>query len=98
MSYAKQVVELAEQIREEGRKLESLESGRNRWMKPEAETFYIGSTSYWVVRKDGTVTPGLEAIQREAVKLHDAQIIAAKSRIEGLRFKLVQLAKNGGAA
>ena len=98
MSYAKQVVELADQIREEARKLESLEKGRNRWTTPKAETFHVGSTNYWVVRENGTVTPGLEAIQREAVKLHDDQIFAAKSRIEGLRFKLVQLAKNGGAA
>lgn len=98
MSYEEQVVELASQIGDEASKLKSLEKARNRWTQPKGETFYIGGTNYWVVREDGTVTPGLEAIQREAIKLHDDQIFAAKSRIEGLRWKLVQLGKTGGAA
>ena len=98
MSYAEQILEITDQIKAEAEKLRALENGRQGWTKPKGETFYIGKQNYWVVRENGTVMPGLEAIQREAIKLYDDKIFEANSRIEGLRFKLVKLAKEGGAA
>lgn len=98
MSNTKEMEELAQQIKKEARTLEALRSGLMRWTKPETEVFRIGRANYWVVRKDGKVTYGLEAIQREAVKLHNDRISATKKRIVGLHTKLAQLGKNGGAA
>lgn len=98
MSYTKQIVEIAQQIEREARALGSLEEDRAEWTKPDGRRYSIGEWRYPVVRKDGTVTPGLEGVQREALAVLDGMISAQRSKIEGLRFKLVQLAKNGGAA
>lgn len=98
MSYANQIEELAWQIGSEARALRELQKERASWLTPGGKAFYVGNDSHYVVRKDGSVCPGLEGVQREAVKLHDERIIAANSRIEGLRFKLVNLAKTGGNA
>ena len=101
MSYAKQIIDIAKAIREEADVLASLEKSRSKWLLPECEIFDFGSKRYYVVRKDGTVTPGLEGIQREALKLHDDQIFKSRSRLEGLRFKLANLGKlthEGGTA
>ena len=101
MSYAKQIIDIASAIGEEAGVLASLEKERSEWVRPERNCFSVGRTRYYVVRKDGTVTPGLEGIQREALKLHDDQIFKSRSRLEGLRFKLANLGKlthEGGAA
>ena len=93
MSYAKQIIDIARAIGEEAGVLASLEKERSEWVMPERNTFSVGRTRYYVVRKNGTVTPGLEGIQREALKLHDDQIFKSRSRLEGLRFKLANLGK-----
>lgn len=101
MSYAKQIIDIASAIGEEAGVLASLEKERSEWIRPERNCVAVGRTRYYVVRKDGTVTPGLEGIQREALKLHDEQIFKSRSRLEGLRFKLANLGKltqEGGAA
>ena len=101
MSYAKQIIDIASAIGEEAGVLASLEKERSEWVRPERNYFSVGRTRYYVVRKDGTVTPGLEGIQREALKLHDDQIFKSRSRLEGLRFKLANLGKlthEGGTA
>ena len=101
MSYAKQIIEIASAIGEEAGVLASLEKERSEWISPGRNWVSIGAKRYYVVGKDGTVTPGLEGIQREALKLHDDQIFKSRSRLEGLRFKLANLGKltnEGGAA
>lgn len=98
MSYTKQIVEITDQIAREACALESLEEDRAEWVKPDGRKFSAGAWRFPVVRQDGTVTPGLDGIHREAVKLLDGLIASQRSKIEGLRFKLVQLAKNGSAA
>lgn len=84
---------LSECITIVAKQIATLEKGRQEWMKPRYKTFYIGDTQYYVVREDGTVTPGLEGVQREAIKAHDNALILAKSRLEGLRYELAQLGK-----
>jgi hypothetical protein len=51
-----------------------------------------------VTRDDGTTPAALQGIKREAIKAFDDLIFAKKSELEGLRFKLVNLAKQVGAA
>lgn len=97
MSYTKQIIEITDQIAQEAHSLNSLEEDRAEWVGPEGRRLRAGPWNYHVVRKDGTVTPGLEGVQRETLKLLDGLIFVQKSKIEGLRFKLVQLGKNGGA-
>jgi len=98
MNYIKQVAELANYIQETASVITSLETERDNWLKPAFKTFSVGGTQYHVIRKDGTVTPGLEGVQSEAIKLHDHMIFKNKSKLEGLRFKLAQLGKTGGSA
>lgn len=98
MSYAADIEKIAEQIGQEARTLRHLEKDRASWVKPKGKSFQLGEYNYPVVRESGTITPGLEGIQREALKLLDGMILSQKSKIEGLRFKLVQLGKTGGAA
>lgn len=98
MTYAERIVTIAKEIQAEADRLVSLEKTRSEWVTPEREWLTIGPSRYYIVGKNGKVTSGLEGVQREMLKIHDAQIAQSKSRIEGLRFKLVQAAKQGGAA
>lgn len=101
MSYAKKISDIASAIGEEAGVLASLEKERSEWVRPERNWVSVGAKRHYVVQKDGTVTPGFEGIQREALKLHDDQIFKSRSRLEGLRFKLANLGKlthEGGAA
>ena len=52
----------------------------------------------YVTREDGTTPAPLQGIKREAIKAFDDLIFAKKSELEGLRFQLVNLAKQGGTA
>lgn len=97
MSYTAKIVALAKSILEEAEKAEALEKDLANWKRPKGQTHRVGGTSFYVVREDGSVTPGLEGMQREAVGLLERQILKAHGRIEGLRFQLVKLGKTGGA-
>lgn len=93
MSYAKQIIDIAKAISEEAAVLASLEKERSEWIMPGRNWISVGAKRYNVVGNDGTVTPGFEGIQREALKLHDDHIFKSRSRLEGLRFKLANLGK-----
>ena len=98
MTYAEKIAAIAKEIAAEADHLDRLGKGRSEWVTPQREWVAVGADRYYVVGKDGKVTAGLEGMQREALKIHDIQIARSKGRIEGLRFKLVQIAKQGGAA
>ncbi|MBU3577547.1 DUF4461 domain-containing protein [Polynucleobacter sp. UK-Kesae-W10] len=95
MTYQEQMKNIAEQIISQCSALYRLEENRNDWVKPEGHSLMIGSNHYYAVRKDGSVTPGLEAVQAEMLKLIDNQIFKANSKLEGLRFQMIQLGKTG---
>ena len=92
-SYIKKMAEAAKKIIEITDEITHLENDRGAWTRPEYRTFDFGGRRYYLVRKDGTVTPGLEAFQAEALKAIDRQIANAHSRLEGARYALVQLGK-----
>lgn len=79
---------LASSVKVQVSAIKSLEKERARWVEPEAQWIAIGERRYWVVRKDGTVTAGLEGLQREAIKAHDLALFSARSELEGLLWKL----------
>lgn len=91
--YIKKMAEAAKKIIEITDEIGHLQGEREAWAKPECRTFDFGGKRYYLVRKDGTVTPGLEAFQAEALKAIDRQIESAHSRLEGSRYALVQLGK-----
>ena len=79
---------LASSIKVQVSTIKALEEERSKWVDPESHWIAIGENRYWVVRKDGTVTTGLEGLQREAIKAHDIALFSAKSVLEGLLWKL----------
>ena len=95
MSYYKNVVALAEQIKEKAEQIAILEKHRNDWIIPKGTTFWLGHHRH-VTAENGTTPAALQGIKREAIKAFDDLILSKKSEIEGLRFKLVNLAKQGG--
>ena len=97
MSYTEQIIEITSEIKTLAVRIADLEKERDAWTnRNRGKNFYIGGKSCKVFQQDGTVDPRLEGVQREAIRLHDAEIIKAKGLIEGLRYKLVRVAKNGG--
>lgn len=97
MTYYKQVADLAKQIQDKAEALASLESDRNDWIRPKGASFWLGHHMD-VTRDDGTTPVALQGVKREAIKAYDDLILAKKGELEGLRFKLVNLAKQGSAA
>ena len=99
MSYTKQIIEITSEIKTVALRIADLEDEREAWTdRKRGKSFYIGGKPCKVFQQDGTVDPRIEGVQREAISLHDAEIIKAKGLIEGLRYKLVRAAKNGGQA
>ena len=94
MTYTETIIKLTDAIDSLARTLKNLEKERDSWVNPERSTsFRMLGKARKVVRADGTITPGLEGVQRETVRLYDAEILSVKSQIEGLRYKLVLVAK-----
>lgn len=87
------IARLADEIKEQVDTIKSIERGKAEWFKPEVKIVGIGPMTHYVVRKDGTVNPHLAGWQREAVKAHDDKIFSAKGKLEGLRYRLVELLK-----
>jgi hypothetical protein len=97
MSYYKQVADLARQIQDKAEAITSLEKHRNDWIKPKGATFWLGHHQH-VTDEDGTTPTALQDIKRETIKAFDDLILTKKGELEGLRFKLVNIAKATGAA
>ncbi len=98
MSYIKKVNELAGAIKHQADLIESLEKSRGEWLTPERKTLSMAGNSSYIVRKDKTVNPVWAGVQREAIKAHDEAIFLAKGKLEGLRYQIAKLGKEGGAA
>lgn len=96
MSYYQDMALIAKQIGKAANELEEIEKARRHWVEPRATTFWVGYHMN-VTREDGSTPKQLEGIKREALKAYDEMIFSKKSELEGLRFKLVNLAKQGGA-
>ena len=92
------LAELAADIKKQADKISALEKSKAEWLKPENRTFALGSMNYYVVNKDGAAAPSLAALQREAIKAHDEAIFLAKGKLEGLRYQMAKLGREGGAA
>lgn len=97
MSYYQDIANIAKQIQDTAEQLQGVKKNRNEWIKPKGATFWVGHHQY-VTREDGTTPAHLEGVKREALKAYDDLIFAKQNELEGLRFKLVNLAKQGGAA
>ena len=97
MSYYQSVVNVAKKIQSVAQEISDLKKERNRWTEPKSASFHLLHHTY-VTREDGTTPPRLEGIKREALKAYDELIFAKQNELEGLRFKLVNLAKQGGTA
>ena len=93
--YTEKIIEISEEMAYFARRLEQLHDTRDLWVNPKrGGSFIVGGENRKVVHPDdGSIINGLEGVQREAVKLHDAEILIVESRIEGLRYKLVTIAK-----
>lgn len=96
MSYYEQVIIIAKNIQSVAEELSTLKKRRNEWVRPESATFYLLHHTY-VTRKDGTTPANLEGVKREALKAFDDLIFSKQSELEGLRFRLVNVAKGGEA-
>ena len=94
-TYAERVVEIAGKIKAKAAYIAELERTRAEWLQPDYKTFQFGGNTYKVVLPDGKVNPDFEGIQREALALHDRQLLKANSELEGLRWRLLQLGKEG---
>lgn len=92
-TYVERVAEIAAGIKRKAEYIAALETSRAEWLKPDYQVFQFGGHSYKVVLPDGKVSPPFAGIQREALALHDRQLLKAKSELEGLRWKLLQLGK-----
>ena len=92
--YTEKIIDISQEMSYLARRLKQLHDGRDLWVNPKRSgSFSVGGVNRKVVQPDGTITPGLEGVQREAVKLHDAEILSVESQIEGLRYKLTTVAK-----
>ena len=96
-SYTDQVAQLAEHIRRKAAQIQNMEKARLKWASPGAERIHIGE-NLEVVLVDGSVNPGLEGVHREVLAYIDNQLHKLRGELEGLRFRLVNLGKTGGAA
>lgn len=94
MSYYGKIAAIAEKIQDSAEKLSQLKKHRSDWIKPEGTTFWVG-VHQQVTRNDGTTPAHLQGIKREAIKAFDDLILAEESKLEGLRWKLIQLGKEG---
>lgn len=96
MSYYQQVATIAEKIASVAKELEGLKKHRNEWTRPQGATFWVGYHQH-ITRQDGTTPAHLEGVKREALKAFDDLIFAKQNELEGLRFRLVNVAKVGAA-
>lgn len=96
-TYAAKVVEITGLILEKAKAIRVMEQARYDWTRPEGVSIHIGQHHY-AIRKDGTVNPTLEGVQREVLAVIDSRLQKLNSELEGLRFKLVTLGREGGAS
>ena len=94
-TYAHRVAEIASKIKAKAEYIANLEQTRAEWLRPDYKVFQFGGHSYKVVLPDGKVNPPFAGIQREALAIHDGQLLKANSELEGMRWKLLQLGKEG---
>lgn len=93
-TYAQRVLEVTKEIEVAAEMIRSLEKTRDDWTRPEGITIQIGYP-FPVVRKDGTVQPLLAGVQREALRTIDDRLHHYRGQLEGLRFRLVNLGREG---
>lgn len=96
-TYTDQVAQLAEHIRRKAAQIQTMEKARRDWSLPGAERIHIGETLD-VVLVDGSVNPGLAGVHREVLAYIDTQLHKLHGELEGLRYRLANLGKTGGAA
>ena len=97
MSYYEQMADLAKQISSGVNAIQELEKAREKWSTPGHVTFWTGRHTD-VTRKDGSTHPRLINFRREAIAALDGMLIDKKSEVEGLRYRMAELGKKGGAA
>lgn len=96
-NYAEQVAEIAAAIQTKAEALRAVEKARHEWTRPEGAWINVGQNTY-IVRKDGTVPAPLAGVQREVLAVLDGRAHFLRGELEGLRFKLVKLGREGGSA
>ena len=96
-TYAKQVADLASEIQEKAKAILTMERSRHDWTRPEGIGIHMGQSIY-VVPKNGVVPQQLAGIHREVLAYHDDRLAKLRGELEGLRYKLIMLGREGGAA
>jgi hypothetical protein len=96
-TYAKQVADLASAIQEKAQEILTMEKSRHNWTRPEGISIHMGQHIY-VVPKSGVVPQQLAGIQQEVLTYHDNRLAMLRGELEGLRYKLIKLGREGGAA
>ena len=92
--YTEKIIDISQEMAYFARRLEQLHDARDLWVNPKRSgSFSVGHVNRKVVQPSGTITPALAGVQREALKLYDAEILSVESQIEGLRYKLATIAK-----
>jgi hypothetical protein len=95
-TYADQVVEITQAIQAKAKEIQSLEKSHHDWTRPGGTSVHIGHHTY-IVRQDGTINPLLAGVHREILAAIDNRLHTLHGELEGLRFKLVKLGREGGA-
>lgn len=96
-AYAANLKSLAKEVLDSVARVNNLQQSHKEWTTPESVRVNVGRYIY-LVRKDGTVVPGLERAHNEVVNYIENEIELEMGRLEGLRFKIAQLGRQGGAA
>ena len=95
-TYADQVVEITQAIQAKAKEIQAIEKSRHDWTRPGGTYIHIGYQTY-IVRQDGTINPLLAGVLREILAAIDNRLHTLHGELEGLRFKLVKLGREGGA-
>lgn len=95
--FTKAMKEIAKSILHVAQEVELLQAELHDLKTPHKRAIHLGGQAHYLVRQDYSITPGFERIHAEQVRLTKEAIAKSMSRLEGLRFKLVQLIKAGAA-
>lgn len=90
-NYVDSTLSAANAVMLHAQKIQTLELGKAGWEAPQSNRLQIGTTHMHIVRADGTIEPGLEAIHREIILEHNRRIAAEKVLLEEARLRLAQL-------
>ena len=97
-SYYTEAIATAKRMNELADAILATKRARADWtQKNEGKSIFIGYHAK-VFREDGLVDPQLAGVQREILAAIDDRLHRLRGEFEGLRYKMSQIGKQGGAA